>query len=317
MTTRQKATPENATREEAKATSPAAAPSALFSRRRAKRWEEEEETDVSAMIAPPVENGPALPVSKRNGIDLTGKPKAIFLIGPGGTGKTTFARWAAVKMSEAGREALLVAMDPQNRSLVTWFDGVEQPPTTDGAQSSRWMRETLAYQMEDKLTALYDLGGGNTAFSLTVEAMPDLVGALQSEGVEPVALYFVGPRPDDLAVMGQIEALGFQPSATAVILNEGRVDSTMTATEAFGRTLRNSVMKNALTRGVIPVFMPRLEQEVAAEIEGKRLTFSEARDGKTRTGSSVAPLGPFERSMTRRWLDKMDQQFAPIASWLP
>ncbi|NHN89845.1 hypothetical protein [Acetobacter conturbans] len=297
---------------------PAAKPSVspIFARRR-NRWEEEPETDVSAMSAPPADNGAALPVAKKSGIDLTDKPKAIFLIGPGGTGKTMVARWAGWKMAEAGRAAMLSALDPQNRSLATWFDGVQQPPTTDGAQSARWLRETLMFQMEDKVSGIYDFGGGDVALSRTIEATPDLAGMMQEAGVEPVALYFVGPRPDDLAVMDQLEGLGFRPRATAIIMNEGRVDSTMTVDEAFGRTLRNSAFRKVIARGGLPILMPRLEQEVASEIEGKRLTFGMARDGQVPEGSTVSPLGPFERSMTRRWLDKMETQFAPIASWLP
>jgi hypothetical protein len=49
----------------------------------------------------------------------------------------------------------------------------------------------------------------------------------------------------------------------------------------------------------------------------KRLTFGMARDGLVSEGATFDPIGGFERSIVRRWLERMDQAFAPIASWLP
>ena len=42
-------------------------------------------------------------------VDLTGKPKAVFLIGLGGTGKTMLARWLGWRMVEQGRAALIAS----------------------------------------------------------------------------------------------------------------------------------------------------------------------------------------------------------------
>ena len=49
----------------------------------------------------------------------------------------------------------------------------------------------------------------------------------------------------------------------------------------------------------------------------KRLHFSDARDGQSPEGRQVAPLGPFDRSRVRKWLEAMDAELAPIRSWLP
>ena len=59
--------------------------------------------------------------------DLTGKPKALFLVGLGGTGQTMLARWLGWRMVEQGRAALIAALDPQNRTLADWFTGVAEP----------------------------------------------------------------------------------------------------------------------------------------------------------------------------------------------
>jgi hypothetical protein len=282
---------------------------------RGPRLEDEPEVSVATMRAPTA--GEPVKPRAASAVDLSGKPKALFLIGPGGTGKTTLARWIGWQMAQGSRSALMAALDPQNRSLATWFTGVETPPSSDGAQSARWLRDLLKYVMDQKQSAMLDFGGGDTALARLVETAPDFASALSEAGVEPVAIYTLAPRQDDLVVLESLEALGFKPAATALVLNEGRVDSTLSRDEAFARVLRHSAFRGAVGRGAVPIWMPRLEPEVAQEIEGKRLQFGQARDGQVPTGAKFAPIGGFERSMVRRWLDRMDMEFAPIKTWLP
>ena len=44
-------------------------------------------------------------------IDLTGKPKAWFVIGRGGVGKTTLLRWAAERADQADARMVVAAAD--------------------------------------------------------------------------------------------------------------------------------------------------------------------------------------------------------------
>ena len=87
--------------------------------------------------------------------------------------------------------------------------------------------------------------------------------------------------------------------------------------EAFASVTRHSAYRAAIARGAVPLSMPRLEPEVAQEIEVKRLQFGAARDGQVPPGAKFAPIGSFNRSMVRRWLVRMEEEFAPVASWLP
>src|SRR5438309_9057119 len=75
------------------------------------------------------------------GLDLSGKPRVIFLIGRGATGKTTLAKWMIERGQTAGRQAILAALDPVNRTLSNYFDGVAQPPSSDPTESARFLRE--------------------------------------------------------------------------------------------------------------------------------------------------------------------------------
>jgi hypothetical protein len=251
------------------------------------------------------------------GIDLTGKPKIWFAIGPGRSGKTMLLRWAMEMSANRGGAPIVAAADPQNRSLRNYLENVAEPPTNDAVATSRWLEALLRHAMEQKASVLVDLGGGDTSLHKLLSALPDLVAAMEDSGVVPVALYTLGPRVDDLASLASFEGLGFKPTATALICNEGLADPTNDREDAFVRVRRHSAYRAATARGAIEVWMPRLDANVAQEIEAKRLSFIQARDATSPTGRKVTPLGPFDRSRVRRWLDTMSDEMAPLASWLP
>jgi len=265
---------------------------------------------VISVRPPAVSSAPAV-------ADLTGKPKALFLVGLGGTGKTMLARWLGWRMAEQGRSALIAALDPQNRTLADWFAGVAEPETSDMHHTARWTRDVLDHMTAEKISGLLDFGGGDVSLLKLVDMAPDLASRMVADGVEPVACYCLGPRIDDLTPLQSLREAGFRPRSTLLILNEGRVDSTLSREEAFARVMRHSDLLGAVGEGAVTIWMPRLEPDVAARIEGKRLTFGMARDGLVPEGATFDPIGGFERSMVRRWLERMDQEFAPVASWLP
>jgi hypothetical protein len=254
---------------------------------------------------------------QKSDLDLSGKPKVWFMIGGGNSGKTVEVRWLVGRMVEQGRQAILAALDPANRSLTTWFENVEQPPSSDGTQTARWLREFLSFLMTEKShNAVLDFGGGDTSLAKLIDTAPDIAATLEAEGIAPVACYTLTPRLDDLAALDTLETASFRPKATLLLFNEGRVDSSMSRDEAFTRIGRHTAVRNALARGAAPIWMPRLEPEVMGEIEGKRLQFTQARDGQVPEGARFAPIGGLERAMVRRWLERMEQAHAAIPSWL-
>jgi hypothetical protein len=194
---------------------------------------------------------------------------------------------------------------------------VAQPDTTDPVGVARWAEELLAFVMAEKQSALLDMGGGDLSMGRLLQDVPDLTASLEEAGVQPVALYTLSPRVDDLGVLAGYEAQGFQPRATALILNAGLADPTMPREDAFARVLRHSAFRAAVERGAVPLWMPRLDAGVAAEIEGKRLRFGQARDGQAPADQPDAILGPFNRSRVRKWMADMEAALAPIQSWLP
>jgi hypothetical protein len=286
-----------------------------FTARRSLDGEEERQVGL-----PPASGATAPAVPSASAIDLGNKPKVWFAIGPGRSGKTTLLRWASEMSAARGAYPITAAADPQNRSLKNYIENVAEPPTNDATATARWLEALLRHVMNEKAavrSALVDLGGGDTSLQKLLATLPTLASDMAGAGVTPVAVYALGPRVDDLASLASFEALGFTPEATVLVRNEGLADGTIEREDAFARVLRHSAYRAAVARGAAEVWMPRLDAAVAQELEAKRLGFTQARDAVSPDGRKVAPLGPFDRSRVRIWLDAMNTELAPILSWLP
>ena len=294
------------------ASSPASS-SRLFGR--ARSIEGEREIPVGPAVRSREDAAAALPTAPA--VDLGEGPKALFVMGPGRSGKTTLLRYILEQARPGQPAPIAAALDPQNRSLASFVNNVAQPDTSDPTGVARWAEDQLGFVMAEKQSALLDMGGGDLSMGKLLADVPDLASSLEETGVHPVALYTLSPRVDDLGVLAGYEAQGFQPKATALILNAGLADPTMPREDAFARVLRHSVFRAAVERGAVPVWMPRLDAGVAAEIEGKRLRFGQARDGQAPADQPGAILGPFDRSRVRRWMADMATALLRIRSWIP
>jgi len=64
-----------------------------------------------------------------------------------------------------------------------------------------------------------------------------MVKMMQDAGVEPVAIYPLSSSISDLSPLTTLEAAGFKPRATLIILNEGRADPTVPREQSFRRIM--------------------------------------------------------------------------------
>jgi len=285
--------------------------SAMFQQGRENAPDDFDVAGLPPSLALPTRSKRTLPVP-----DLTGLAKVWELIGPGGAGKTVFARWLGGCLAE--RElmhlSILAALDPANRTLTNFFNDVQQPPSSDPVQTTAWLREMLRFITEQKANAVLDYGGNNVSKVRLVEAAPTIAESMEQDGVALIAAYVLTPRVDDLAPLVTFEAQGFRPRATALILNLGRAETPA----AFDAVRRQSAYKAALDRGAVELWMPALEpQSLALQIEQQRLQFHQARDGYVPDGRQPSYISALERVMIRDWLQRMDAEFAAVSTWLP
>jgi hypothetical protein len=222
-------------------------------------------------------------------------------------------RYLVEETATSGGEAIIADVDRTNATLAGYFDGVQRPPEGDEGSVSAWLERLLSVVMQRKLSAYIDLGGGDTTLRRLVAEVHDLVAMLEEAGVAVVAAYLLGPQPDDLSPLATLEAAGFRPAATALVLNEGLIETSAPREDAFARILRHSAFREAAARGAVPIWMPRLMP--AGEVEARRVLFGQAATGVIREGRKQTPLGPFDQGRTRAWLKSMRSELTPIASW--
>lgn len=260
-------------------------------------------TAAGALSLPPQGGAaPTAPADRPAAMNLSGKRKAVFLIGRGRIGKTMMGRWIAETMTNRGGSAVIGAADPLNRSLTKFLDNVVQPPSADPAETKDWLNEVLETAMVEGYNCVMDLGGGDTSLGLLLQEIPHLADVLSAGGLEPVALHIIGGTVDDLTPLAMMERAGFQPKATAIIANEAHGRRT-----GFEGVLAHPVVRAALDRGAVQLWMPPLAALIAKEFDEAGWRFHDA-------GSRT---GPFDAAAVNAWLKRMAEELAPIATWLP
>lgn len=251
------------------------------------------------------------PASHGAGLDLAGKPKVLFLIGPGGSGKTTFARWLGERAAQRDNEVppVLVTVDPVNRDLAAYHPDTLHPK---GSNTVTFLEKLFAQLLKVKRSAAIDFGGGDTSLTTLLAQTPGLHTMLEEGGVEPVALYFLSPRVNDLTPLMAMDRAGFHPRATALLLNTGKTDPSKTTEEWFSHIRRQPAYLKAVERGAVEVWFPKLF--AAKAVEDRQIGFWAAiNHGTDGLGS---PLGVFDHRRVSDWLGKMEDCVQPIASWI-
>jgi hypothetical protein len=235
-------------------------------------------------------------------IDLSGRLKIWFVAGRGRIGKTTLSRWVVETANERGGSPVVIAADPVNPTLRTFLDGVVEPPSSNYDETIAWLLDLIGQLADQGLEAVVDLGAGNTSLLGLLSNMPGLLDVLTSSGIEPVAVHVIGPDPHDLAPMIQMEISGFQPHATMVVFNEAHGPQSR-----FEQVLCQPEFTSVTKRGAVPIWMPQLTPQVARACDAECWPYRDM----------PAKAGPFHKSGVYHWLRRMDEAFAPVASWLP
>jgi hypothetical protein len=262
--------------------------------------------DVGA-FAPKKQDDDIVP---QTGSDLSDRPKLIFVIGRGKTGKTTFLRWVAEEALDRNRPFLMADIDPTNASFSSYFPDVSRPSGHDPVEVRSWVQRFIGYAVENKITALIDLGGGDTALRSLLSEMPSLLADVEAAGLAVVTYYMCGPQPDDLAPLVTLASHGFAPKTRALIFNEGVADAGLPRLQAFAEILSHPVVQEETKAGTLALWMPRLF--AAAAVENSRASFAQARDG-----DASRPINMFDRARVKSWLTTMAQRFSGVASWMP
>ena len=142
-------------------------------------------------LAPPQEAEPEI----GQGIDLAGQAKIIFAAGRGKTGKTTLLRWLTETSIRNGGAPILADVDPSNATFSAYFADVARPETDNPSGVTAWLQELIEYCINERQSALVDLGGGDTTLRSLAAEMPGLAAHIEAAGMAPVMFHLTGTQP--------------------------------------------------------------------------------------------------------------------------
>ena len=244
----------------------------------------------------------------------TAMPIFGVMLGRGGRGKTVTLRAIAEGANTKGRSVVICDGDRTNRTLNTIYDNVSSPDSASFVDVMAWLEKLIDTQIKSRLNILLDLGGGDQVLRQIVHDW-DLMRLFAENGVAPLAIHLLGPDPEDLSVLAEMERDGlFAPERTVLVFNEAMVAPHLNLSTPLEDLFETQpVLRAAAERGGKILVVPRLEP--IAEVDRRRLTFRAAAEGRTARG--LPPLGPVKRSQISKWVRQMEDVLEPVAGWLP
>jgi hypothetical protein len=253
-------------------------------------------------------NGPATPTANGNSAFTS---SLIFPLGRGMHGKTFWARWLLDELRNAGQNITVVDADRTNVTLTDYFKDVVTPASAEDADVEDCLRHVSETMMERPSTTLVDFGANDLTLKRVARKLGDFNAYLAGGQVRGVAVHFLGAERDDLSYLRDIEAGGFAPPATILVLNEALLPPGA-SNALFEPIMQSDIFQAATKRGAIPVYMPRLE--AAREVNRLRLGFIAAGAGDP--GKDGTRIGPWNRSIINAWRKTMLTNHEPVMGWL-
>ncbi|MGG5810558.1 hypothetical protein [Falsiroseomonas sp. CW058] len=256
-------------------------------------------------------------MAKGNGHALAaGDPGAQVVLavglGRGFGGKSTGLAELVWRARNAGREVIVADGDPRSRTLAGMFEGATYPPTEELPDVKAWLTGVLNRMVRERRSAVLDLGGGDRVLQEYGRDLR-LVEFCARRGIQPLALYFLGPEEEDLRhVLSIWDARYFRPERALLVLNEGVIREGRTVAGAFERTHQHPDFERMVAEGAVPVLMQRLACMDLLRQRGLGLYAAAAGDGD-------APLDPVEQFMVEDWLADLEKRRTDLgaAGWLP
>ena len=231
-------------------------------------------------------------------------------LGRGGGGKSSGLAELAWRARAQGREVIVADGDARSKTLSGLFPDAIRPETEELEDVKTFLTGLLNWMVKTRQSAVLDLGGGDRSL---VEFGRDLrlVEFCKRQGVEPVAFYFLGPDPEDLAHVVSLWRNGaFRPERAVLVLNEGVIRSGRTVAGAFAATMKNPDFLAIVEEGARPMLMNRLP--VMDSIKSRQQSLYAAAAG-------MAGLDPVEEFQVADWVEDLEAKRVKIGvqGWLP
>ena len=254
------------------------------------------------------------------------RPVCVVRLGRGRLGGSTLMDLYIQRARFQGRRVKPLDGDLRSRTLASLYPAQARDgsPILDGASVLRseemrdyksWMEEEFRLMVEEGVSRVIDLGGGERVMQEFVRTFP-LSRYCDSYGVDLLPIFMLGPDIEDLHHVVQVMRAGaVRSSRMLLVMNEGVIRSGQTTDGIFTGITKHPDFLALLDEGAKSVFLRKLDcLDVLRE---RRFGFYDAAYGRPDPSGDMA--GPVLEFLTRIWLEdhEADQQTEGSAVWLP
>jgi hypothetical protein len=248
-------------------------------------------------------------------------PVVAFRFGRGRTGGSTWLDTVIQLARVASRPVLVGDADRRNPTLSGLYPvggevSAMPPPTSDEtADVKDFLTSAVGESIARRMSLVMDMSGGDRALQ---EHGRDLgmVEICEAHGMLPLAFFMCGPEMDDFDHIVSIwEAGYFRPRHGLLIFNEHLVAQGRTPVGAFNAIVARPEIKELMSAGVVPIFLPRLA--CLPEVRKAGLSLLDAATGGY--AADGRPFDPVRQFMVRQYFTKILGELgrAGALGWLP
>jgi hypothetical protein len=238
------------------------------------------------------------------------RPVLAIGLGRGGGGKSTVLAELVWRAEAQGRRVIVADGDTRSKTLTGLFPDAMRPETEEMPDIKAFLTGLLNRMAKEQKSAVLDLGGGDRAL-LELGRDLRLVEFCARRGIEPLAIFCLGPDTEDLSHIYSIfEAGYFRPERMILFLNEGVIRNGQTVAGAFNERLDDERFGEIVTAGAKPILLTRL-----ACMNLVRASSA----GFYRAAAGAAGLDPVEEFMIEDWLSALEaaRHGVGVSEWLP
>lgn len=244
-----------------------------------------------------------------NETETASRPVLVVGLGRGGSGKSTMLAEQVWRARSQGRDVIVADGDPRSKTLLGMFPDAMTPISEEMPDIKAFLAELLNRMVKENRSGVLDMGGGDRAL-LDFGRDLRLVEFCLRKGIDPLALYCLGPDREDLEhVMAIYDGGYFRPERALLIFNEGVIRSGKTVSGAFEPSMSDPRMAEMAKNGAKPILLHGLAS--MAQVK--------AAQGGFYAELASGALDPVEEFMLEDWLVDYEAKRvkAGVVGWLP
>lgn len=246
--------------------------------------------------------------------------------GRGRLGGSRFLDLLVQRARAANRRVKVLDGDLRSRTLAEIYpasdangkpvrDGASAPKSEELPDMKTWLFEQLDAMVEDRVSRVLDLGGGDRVMQEFVRELP-MATYCEEMGIDLVSLYMLGPDPEDFRhVREVIKAEGGDTTKIVLVLNEGVIRVGQSVVGVFDPLLLHPDMSALIGDGARVVMFRRLSCMDIVQASGQ--SYYDIVRGVPGLGGQKQR--PTTQHMVRIWLERFEAEFVEngVGEWLP